>query len=97
MILELLSAENGILTVGLLLSIILPLAVFAVTIRGYRRTDGNTTALQLAVGIVLITAVPTLMRLGFGTIVSGGAWSNLVIRLTELVGLLVVIGVMHNE
>lgn len=85
------------LLVGLALSVLLPLTVVGVAIRGYRQTDGNTTALRLAVGIVLVTAVPTLMRLSFGSIIPGGAWASLVIRLTELVGLLVVLGVMHGE
>lgn len=37
------------------------------------------------------------MRLGFGAIVPGDTWAGLVIRLTELVGLLIVLGVMHGE
>lgn len=85
------------LVVGLALSILLPLAVVAVVVRGYRQTTGNTTVLRLAIGIVLVTAVPTLMRLGFGILVPAGAWAGLVIRVTELAGLLVVLGVMHSE
>lgn len=97
MIPDLPSAVTVTLFVGLALSVVLPLAVVVVAIRGYRRTGGNATALRLAAGIVLVTAVPTLLRLGFGTVVPGGAWAGLVVRLTELAGLLVVLGVMHGE
>lgn len=97
MIPDLPPAVFAILLVGVGLSIALPLIVAGVALRGYWRSNGNTTTLQLAIGIVLITAVPTLMRLGFGTILPGGAWAGLLSRLTELVGLLVVLGVMHGE
>lgn len=91
------SAVFVVLLIGFALSVLLPLAVVGVAVRGYRQTAGNTTALRLALGIVFITAVPTLMRLGFGVIVPGGAWAGLAIRVTQLVGLLVVLGVMHGE
>ncbi|WP_121823586.1 hypothetical protein [Halostella salina] len=97
MILNSLSATAAVLVIGLTLSVLLPLAVVVVTVRGYRRGDGSRRALRLAAGIVLVTAVPTLLRLAFGSVLPGGTWSALVIRLTELVGLLVVIGVMHGE
>jgi len=97
MILDSLSATAAVLVVGLILSVLLPLAVVVVTARGYRRGDGGRRALRLAAGIVLVTAVPTLLRLAFGSLLPGGTWSALVVRLTELVGLLVVIGVMHGE
>jgi hypothetical protein len=85
------------LAVGVALSVVLPLAVVAVAVRGYRRGSGGGRALRLAAGIVLVTAIPTLLRLAFGSVLPGGAWSPLAIRLTELVGLLVVLGVMHGE
>lgn len=97
MIPEPITPAGVLLALGLGLSILLPVAVVGVAVRGYRRSDGDTTVLQLVVGIILITAVPTLMRLGFGTIVPGGTWAGLVVRLTELVGLLAVIGVMQRE
>lgn len=91
------SPETVVLFVGLALSVLLPLAVVGVTVRGYRRTGESVTALWLAVGIVLVTAVPTLLRLGFGTVLPGGTWAALIVRLTELAGLLVVLEVMHGE
>lgn len=88
---------DAVLAVGFMLWVALPLAVVAVAVRGYRRGDGNRTALRLAAGIVLVTAVPTLMRLGFGAVVPGGSWVPLLVRSTQLAGLLIVIGVMHGE
>lgn len=85
------------LGVGLALSVLLPVAVVVVAVRGYRRTDGDRTALYLASGVVLVTALPTLLRLGFGSVVPGGTWAALVVRLTELAGLLVIVRVMHRE
>lgn len=86
-----------VLAVGFLLSLALPLVVVAVVVRGYRRGERNTTALRLAVGIVFVTALPTLLRLGFGGVVPGGSWVPLLVRSTQLAGLLIIIGVMHGE
>lgn len=85
------------MVIGFLLSVTLPLVVMAVAVRGYLNSDRNPTALRLAIGVVLVTAVPTLLRLGFGAILPGGVWAPLVIRVTELTGLLVVLGVMHGD
>lgn len=89
--------ETVVFALGVTLSVALPLAVIAVAIRGYRGSDGNGTTLKLAVGVVLVTAVPTLLRLGFGSVLPGGSWTPFVVRSTELSGLLVVIWVMHGE
>jgi len=97
MIPDLPPAALAVLVVGLALSVLLPLAVVAVVVRGYRRGGGSRRALWLAAGIVLVTAVPTLLRLGLGSVLPGGTWAPLVVRLTELAGLLVVLGVMHGE
>jgi hypothetical protein len=91
-----LSATDAVLGIGLALSVILPLAVIAVAVRGYRRTGGDRTALRLAVGVLFVTAVPTLLRLGFGAVAPGGEWTPLLIRLVELAGLLIIVGVMHD-
>ena len=88
---------DAVLAAGFLLSLALPLVVVAVAVRGYRRGEGGSTALQLATGIVLVTAAPTVMRLGFGAVVPGGPWVPLVVRSTQLAGLLVILGVMHGE
>lgn len=88
---------DAVLVVGFLLSVTMPLVVVAVAVRGYRGSEGTTTALRLAIGIVLVTAIPTLLRLGFGAVVPGGSWVPLLVRSTQLVGLLIVIGVMHGE
>ncbi|KPN30099.1 hypothetical protein SY89_00821 [Halolamina pelagica] len=85
------------LAVGFLLSVGLPLAVVAVVVRGYREGTHSTAAIRLAVGVVLVAAAPTLLRLGFGAVVPGGAWVPLLVRSTQLVGLLVVLGVMHGD
>ena len=91
------AAVDAVLAVGFLLSLALPLAVLGIVVRGYRSGARSTAALRLAVGIVLVTAVPTLMRLGFGAVVPGGSWVPLLVRSTQLVGLLVVLGVMHGD
>jgi len=88
---------DAVLAVGFLLSVALPLLVVVVAVRGYRRGEGRSSALRLAVGIVLVAAVPTLLRLGFGAVVPGGPWVPLVVRSTQLAGLLVILGVMHGE
>lgn len=88
---------DAVLAVGFLLSLALPLAVVAVVVRGYRAGGRSTAALRLGVGVVLVTAVPTLLRLGFGAVVPGGSWVPLVIRSAQLAGLLVIIGVMHGD
>lgn len=90
-------AARAVMAVGFFLSVALPLVVMAVAVRGYHRSNRGSTALRLAIGIILITAVPTLLRLGFGSILPGGTWAALVIRLVELTGLLVVLGVMFGE
>lgn len=86
-----------VMVVGFLLSVTLPLVVMTVAVRGYLNSSRNLAALRLAIGVVLVTAVPTLLRFGFGAILPGGAWTPLVIRVTELTGLLIVLGVMHGE
>jgi len=88
---------DGALTAGFLLSVALPIAVLAIVVRGYRGGTRSSAALRLAVGIALVSAVPTLMRVGFGAVVPGGAWVPLLVRSTQLVGLLVVLGVMHGD
>lgn len=90
-------ASRLVLVVGFLLSVILPLVVMAVAVRGYLNSDRNPMALRLAIGIILVTGIPTLLRLSLGTILPGGAWAPLVIRVTELTGLLVVLRVIHGE
>lgn len=97
MIPETVTVARTVMAAGFFLSVALPLVVMAVAIRGYRRSNGGATPLRLATGIILITAVPTLLRLGFGSILPGGTWATLVIRLVQLTGLLVVLGVMHGE
>lgn len=90
-------ASFAVMVVGFLLSVTLPLVVMVVAVRGYLDSSRNPMALRLAIGIILVTAVPTLLRLGFGAILPGGVWVPLVIRVTELTGLLVVLGVIHGE
>lgn len=97
MISEAPSASLIVMVVGFLLSVTLPLIVMAVAVRGYLNSNRNPAALRLTIGVVLVTAVPTLLRLSFGPILPGGVWATLVIRVTELTGLLVVLGVMHGD
>lgn len=84
------------LLAGLALSVVLPLAVVVVAYRGYRRSGGDRTLLLLALGIVLVTALPTLLRIGLATLLGGPPWGGLVVRGTELAGLLVIVGVMFD-
>lgn len=97
MIPETTPAGRLVIVVGFLLSVTLPLSVMAVAVRGYLNSNRNPIALRLALGIILVTAAPTLLRLSFGTILPGGAWAPLSIRGIQLIGLLVVLGVIHDE
>ncbi|MBP2250999.1 putative acyltransferase [Halarchaeum solikamskense] len=51
-----------------LLSIVLALAIAARLIRGYRRGSRHVELLALAVGLLLLTAVPELLRIGLPTL-----------------------------
>ncbi|WP_254272966.1 hypothetical protein [Haloarcula marina] len=51
-----------------LLSLVLSVVIAAVLVRGYRRGTGGTGLLALAVGLLLLTTVPELLRLGLPTL-----------------------------
>lgn len=75
--------------VGLsVLSVLLSVAVAAVLVRSYRRGPGRTGTLYLAVGLLLLTTVPELLRIGLPTFTGvGTAGRSVLVSGFELLGL----------
>ena len=75
--------------VGLsVLSLVLSLAVAAVLVRGYRRGPGRRGMLVLAVGLVLLTTVPELLRIMLPSVTGiGVVGRSLLVSGCELLGL----------
>jgi len=75
--------------VGLsVVSVALSLAIAIVLVRGYRRGPGRTGMLVLAVGLLLLTAVPELLRVGLPTATGVGVVGrSVLVSACELTGL----------
>lgn len=70
------------------LSVALSAVIAAVLVRGYRRGPGRTGMLYLAVGLLLLTAVPELLRLGLPTMTGvGDVGRSILVSGCELAGL----------
>ena len=70
------------------LSLALSAAIAVVLLRGYRRGPGRTGILTLAVGLLLLTTVPELLRLGLPTATGVGVVGrSLLVSASELLGL----------
>jgi len=70
------------------LSVALSVAVAAVLVRGYRRGPGRRGMLVLAVGLVMLTTVPELLRVALPTVTGVGVLGrSLLVSGCELLGL----------
>jgi hypothetical protein len=70
------------------LSVVLSVAIAAVLVRGYRRGPGRRGMLVLAVGLVMLTTVPELLRIALPTVTEVGVVGrSLLVSGCELVGL----------
>lgn len=70
------------------LSLVLSVVIAALLVRGYRRGPGRTGMLVLAVGLLLLTAVPELLRIALPTFVGVGTVArSLLTSGCELLGL----------
>ncbi|ESP90108.1 hypothetical protein [Candidatus Halobonum tyrrellensis] len=70
------------------LSVALSIAVAAVLVRGYRRGPGRAGILYLAAGLLLLTTVPELLRIGLPTLTGvGTAKRSILVSGFELLGL----------
>jgi hypothetical protein len=71
-----------------LLSITLSVAIAVVLVRGYRRGPGHAGMLRLAVGLLLLTTVPELLRIGLPTVTGvGTVGRSILVSGCELLGL----------
>lgn len=70
------------------LSLALSVAIAAVLVRGYRRGPGRTGMLWLAVGLLFLTTVPELLRIGLPTLTGVGTIGrSILVSGCELLGL----------
>ena len=70
------------------LSVALSAAIAVVLVRGYRRGPGRTGMLTLAVGLLLLTTVPELLRIALPTATGVGVVGrSLLVSACELLGL----------
>ena len=71
-----------------LLSLVLSVVIAAVLVRGYRRSRGGSGMLLLAVGLLLLTTVPELLRIGLPTATGvGTVGRSVLVSGCELLGL----------
>ncbi|WP_367176816.1 hypothetical protein [Haloarcula rubripromontorii] len=71
-----------------LLSVALSAAIAVVLVRGYRRGPGRTGMLMLAIGLLLLTTVPELLRIALPTATGVGVVGrSLLVSACELLGL----------
>ena len=69
-------------------SLALSVAIAAVLVRGYRRGPGRRGMLVLAVGLLMLTTVPELLRIGLPTATGvGSVGRSLLVSGCELLGL----------
>jgi len=70
------------------ISLVLSVAIAAVLVRGYRRGPGRRGMLVLAVGLLMLTTVPELLRIGLPTATGvGSVGRSLLVSGCELLGL----------
>jgi hypothetical protein len=87
------SSLVALAVVGLsVLTIAMSVAIAVFLLRGYRRESGTTAQLQLAGGLLLLTSVPELLRIGLPTLTSVGTVTrSLLVSGCELLGLALVL------
>lgn len=70
------------------ISLALSVVIAAVLVRGYRRSRGGSGMLLLAVGLLLLTTVPELLRIGLPTATGvGTVGRSVLVSGCELLGL----------
>jgi len=70
------------------ISLVLSVAIAALLVRGYRRGPGRMGMLALAVGLLLLTTVPELLRIALPTLTGvGTVGRSLLTSGCELLGL----------
>lgn len=70
------------------LSVCLSVVIAVVLVRGYRRGPDRTGMLWLAVGLILLTTVPELLRIGLPTVTGvGTVGRSILVSCSELLGL----------
>lgn len=80
------------------LSIVLSVLIAALLIRGYRRGPRHTGTLTLAVGLVLLTTVPEILRIGLPTFTAvDTVGRSIVTSGCELVGLGAVLWAVYGR
>lgn len=84
--------------VGLtVLSISLSVVIAIVLLRGYRRGPGQPGMLYLALGLILLTTVPELLRVGLPTLTSVGTVGRTTLASgCELAGLGVILWTVYG-
>jgi hypothetical protein len=89
----------AVAVIGLLaLSVVLSVAIAAILIGGYRRGPRQTGMLWLAVGLVLLTTVPELLRIGLPTFTAIGTVArSLIVSGFELAGLGVILWTLYGD
>ena len=71
-----------------LISLALSVVIAVVLVRGYRRGPGRTGMLWLALGLLLLTTVPELLRIGLPTVTNvGTVGRSILVSSAELLGL----------
>ncbi|GAB6862503.1 hypothetical protein ACFQL0_15935 [Haloplanus litoreus] len=80
-----------------LLSISLSVGIALVLLRGYRRGPGHPGMLYLALGLILLTTVPELLRVGLPTLTGvGTVGRSVLVSGSELTGLGVILWVVYG-
>lgn len=79
------------------LSLILSLTIAVFLLRGYRRGPGRKGMLWLAIGLLLLTTIPEILRLALPTLTTVGSVTHSVIVSTcELLGLGTIIWTVYG-
>jgi len=79
------------------LSLVLSLGIAAVLVRGYRRGPGRRGMLALAVGLLLLTSVPELLRIALPSVTGVGVVGrSLVVSGCELLGLATILWTVYG-
>ncbi|MBX0286824.1 hypothetical protein [Haloarcula salinisoli] len=79
------------------LAIALSLAIAAVLVQGYRRGPGQRDLLVLAVGLLLLTTLPELLRVGLPTATGvGTVGRSVLVSGCELLGLGTILWVVYG-
>lgn len=80
-----------------MLSLALSVGIAVVLVRGYRRGPGRTGMLWLAVGLLLLTTVPELLRFGLPTVTDvGTVGRSLSVSTSELLGLGIILWTVYG-